>query len=112
MRLLLLLLLCSCAPHHADGQRVVIPAWVPADLAAEAREEIAAAGLPDGWTVIVRVPVFETRYSPTGIARGLCMYKSRTIYVGWRVSAYEDRPLLPALKHEVGHALHGPTEGH
>jgi hypothetical protein len=57
-------------------------------------------------------PVFEHSGSPTGIARGITEYDTKTILVGWRVTPYEDRPLLPALLHERDHVLYGPEYGH
>jgi hypothetical protein len=104
---------CARSPVRCASPRPAFPSWVPADLRAEAEAEIAAAGIPAGWCVVVMPPVFEHSASPTGIARGICDYESKTLFVGWRVTPYEDRPLLPALLHERDHAVTGdPGFGH
>jgi hypothetical protein len=105
---------CARSPSSTHApQRPAFPSWVPADLRAEAEAEIAAAGVPAGWRVVVMPPVFEHAASPTGIARGICDYESKTLFVGWRITPYEDRPLLPALIHETLHAVTGdPLAGH
>lgn len=114
LAVLLLVNGCARSPSSAHApQRPAFPSWVPADLRAEAEQEIAAAGVPEGWRVIVMPAVFEHPASPTGIARGVCDYDSKTIIVGWRMTPYEDRPLLRALDHEVLHAVTGdPLAGH
>jgi hypothetical protein len=128
MRLALLLtvtLLAGCAdaprsqqapaPTHytAGGVPVVAPSWASkADLFAEALAEIDSAGVPSGWTVRIEVPVFATAASETGLARGLCDYEACLIVVGWRAPG-EVRPVLPALGHEILHAVTGdPEAGH
>ena len=122
--LLLALLLASCAdpsrppPAPAwsatplNGTPVLWPVWLAQTMRDEAALEIDAAMIPAGWKVIVTVPIFETQASPTGLARGLCEYGTKTITVGWRARPWEDRPLLPALLHERDHVLFGPCYGH
>lgn len=120
--LALVLLLSSCAdPSRAPtgptweatpllGTPVLLPSWTV--MRGDAMAEIDAAMIPQGWRVVVTVPIFETAASPTGLARGLCDYESRTLTVGWRARPWEERPLLPALLHERDHILYGPTYGH
>ena len=96
------------------GTPVEFPPWLAVwpDLMAGALAEVDAAGVPPGWRVVVRLPKFETAASPTGLARGMCDYDARTLHVGFRFAPCEDRPLLPALEHEVGHIFGGPLAGH
>ena len=120
--LALVLLLASCADHAArpvtprweatplNGTPVLFPSWVV--MRGDALDEIDAAMIPAGWRVVVTVPIFETAASPTGLARGLCDYDTRTLTVGWRARPWEERPLLPALLHERDHILFGPCYGH
>jgi hypothetical protein len=120
--LLLALLLAGCAdPSQAptgptwiatplNGTPVLLPSWTV--MRGDALAEIDAAMIPAGWRVVVTVPIFETAASPTGLARGLCDYTTRTLTVGWRARPWEDRPLLPALLHERDHILYGPCYGH
>lgn len=121
--LLAALLLAGCADASAPpapawsatpllGTPVLWPAWVPPHMRDEAGAEIDAALIPAGWRVVVAVPIFEAAASPTGLARGLCDYTTRTITVGWRARPWEERPLLPALLHERDHVLYGPCYGH
>ena len=106
---LMALLLLSCNDgSHATQPRVVIPSWANK---AQVQEEIKI--VPEDWRVVVTVPIFETDASPTGIARGLCSYSTKTITVGIRLHGFEpDIPYLPALQHEVGHIYNGPDYGH
>ena len=111
---LLLLLLLGCAPrsHHAPREAVVIPPWLAAhpELEAEVRVEIAAAGVPDGWQVVVELPKFARGDQ---LYRGFCEYDAKRITVGFRFWPCEDRPLLVALEHEAKHAVSGNRcEGH
>ena len=116
---LLLLVLGACAPdrHRVHMPRVTVPPWIAAhpELEAEARAEIDAAGVPEFWVVVIRLPKFDDeRYAGgTQLLRGLCDDDARRIDVGFRFSECEDRPLLPALEHEVMHSITGdPCAGH
>ena len=106
----------SPAPTHhtAGGVPVVAPSWaVRSENFEAALAEIDAACVPLGWVVRIEVPVFECEASPTGIARGLCDYGPKVLVVGWRAPCESQRPVLPALAHEVGHAVTGdPLAGH
>ena len=122
--LLAIVLLAGCADASSQrapsrawtltplGTPLLLPSWVAPEFHAEVMAEVDAALVPAGWSVVVTVPIFEAPASPTGLARGLCDYDARTLTVGWRVKACEDRPLLPALLHEVGHIHGGPEAGH
>ena len=94
-------------PTHRtpQGVAVVAPTWVTPELLAEALDEIDAAGPPPGYTVTIRLPKFEDASSPTGLVRGYCDRDGKEIAVGFRFWPCEDRPLLPALLHEVDHAF-------
>ena len=109
-----LALLTGCAESRDKiAPREPIPWWVPTALRQEVRDEIAYERVPEDYRWQITVPVFETTHSPTGLARGLCNYTDKVITVGWRHNPYEDRPLMPALAHEVGHARTGdPSYGH
>lgn len=118
-----LLLAASCADdrprQHATnattpgGVRVFYPEWLFDLSRQQAEQEIDAAGVPPGWVVVVTVPIFAAPSSPTGLARGTCDYDRRTITVGWRARPWETFPCLPALGHEVQHAVTGdPLAGH
>lgn len=109
MRYLWILLLLSCANSNHDVQpRVIIPSWANK---AQVQEEIKI--VPEDWQVVVTVPIFETKSSPTGLARGTCDYTNKTITVGTRLHGFEpDVPYLPALQHEVDHIYFGPEYGH
>lgn len=90
----------------ADGTAVWLPAWL--DLAPELRaaalREIEAAGVPVGYSVVVMDPgSFSAPSSTTGLARGLADLAARELYVAWRFPAAGR--VLPALEHEVGHAV-------
>lgn len=119
----MLLLALSCAEdrprqHGTNGTtpggvRVFYPAWLLGDNQRLADAEIDQAGVPAGWVVVITVPIFAEPASPTGLARGSCNYPSRTITVGWRACPWETVPVLPALDHEVRHAVTGdPLAGH
>ena len=115
MRALLLLLALSvvaCADSPAmrganartpAGVPVAVPSWVPEDLRPELCAEVDAAGVPEGWTGEVAVPIFRPRCRD-GLARGQCLRWCKRLVVGWRARPWEERPLLPALAHEVAHA--------
>jgi hypothetical protein len=94
--------------HSPKGIIVDVPWWLidSTDLIEEAINEIDM-NVPEGWRVRIEVPVFATEYSNTGLARGMVDFDRRLIHVGWRHSPYEDRPLLPALVHEVQHIYNG-----
>lgn len=97
------------APTHTTtaGIPVVAPSWLSRDpdLLADALDEIDRAGVPSGWTVAIRLPKWADESAPSGLVRGLCVRERRLIEVGFRFWPLEDRPLLPALGHEIGHAV-------
>lgn len=98
------------------GVAVMVPEWLDRfpELRAEAFAEVDAQGPALwGWTMVIHEPgAFYVRESPTGLARGLVVYAPPEVHVAWRVAWAEDRPLLPALAHEVGHIIGGPGAGH
>lgn len=105
---------------HAPGRYVLsprgtvveVPSWIPPALAAEAVAEIDSEAPPAGWQVSIRTAVW---HEPgIGLVRGLARPHSRAIEVGWRLRPHEDRPLMPALRHEIDHAERpeDPCYGH
>lgn len=92
--------------HTAQGVPVVAPSWLSRDpaLLADALDEIDRAGVPEGWTVAIRLPKWADESAPSGLVRGLCVRERKVIEVGFRFWPLEDRPLMPALVHEVDHA--------
>jgi len=68
-----------------------------------------ASGQPhrSGWKVRIELPV----YGKSQLLRGHVDYGSGWIHVGWRFKQCEDRPLMPALRHEVCHVLTGAGHG-
>lgn len=113
------------------GVRVWVPSWLrrAPDLLGEAMQQIdtqlpdhygrdgriraSDVGVPLHVTVIIQAPgSFHTYYSPSHLARGLTDMRSE-IRVSWRVSWFNERPLLPALGHELDHVYTGdPDIGH
>lgn len=113
------------------GVRVWVPSWLrlAPDLLDEALTQIdtqrpdhygrdprilaSDVGVPLGVEVVIQSPgSFYTEFSPTRLARGLTDMRS-TIRVAWRVSWINERPLLPALGHELDHVVTGdPDIGH
>lgn len=99
-----------------SGIAVMVPEWLDRfpDLKREAFAEIDGfSAALTGWSVVIREPgSFWTTESETGLARGFVAFDFGEVHVAWRVRPYEDRPLLPALEHEVGHITGGPEAGH
>lgn len=108
------------------GVRVWAPAFLDGSLLREALDEIdstqpeadprlsgVSPGVPVGVEVTIMDPgAFSTPASPTGVARGQTDMGS-VIVVSWRMAPYEDRPLMPALGHELRHyATKDPQAGH
>ena len=122
--LLLALLLLSCADNKSNVKqpytdmtpikqiRVYFPFWLDdyPGYKLEAMTEIDKQNIPAEWVVIVELPKFS--HPDHGLVRGVCDYNAKTLQVGWRFAPYEDRPLLPALQHEVDHIHGGPNFGH
>lgn len=103
-------------PGHWEG-RLRIPVWLSQDAALRARAHAELDGqkppLPPGWYVVIMDPgAFSTPDSSTGLAAGLTDLESHVIYVAWRFPRTSPGPLMPALAHEIGHALFGPGYGH
>ena len=92
--------------------KVVFPFWLDGyeGYKAEAMDEIDKQNIPSDWIVVVELPKFS--HPDHGLVRGICDYNAKTLQVGWRFAPYEDRPLLPALQHEVDHIHGGPNFGH
>ena len=100
------------------GVRVWAPVWLQGALLAEALAEVDSTasqpdaqgrpgllGVPLGYEVIVQDPgAFSTPASPTGLARGMTDMQSR-IWVSFRMRPWEERPVLPALNHELLHVV-------
>lgn len=98
------------------GVRVWAPDWLDGSLLDEALAEVDStqpeadprlsgveAGVPVGAECVIMDPgAFSTSASPTGVARGQTDMAS-VIVVAWRMKPYEDRPLMPALGHELRH---------
>lgn len=95
--------------------RVAVPQWLtrPAHAAklAELLAEVDASGVPAGWSVWVG-GIGALEGHPSGPAQGWCVAEHRMIVVAYRGPGEPVAPLLPALAHEIGHALHGPGAGH
>jgi len=104
----------STRQYTNEGRQVVVPEWLDRDpaLRAEAFEEIDTL-VPMGWVVVIHDPgSYGILSSPTGLARGHVDFARLEIHVAFRFRPCEDRPLLPALEHEVGHVTGGPFAGH
>lgn len=100
-----------------NGVKIITPYWIPKYLIPGVIKEIdnvrcddCKKEFPKDWEIEITIPIFETPYSKSGLARGLTDYAGKRIIVGWRVK--EDESFLPALKHELGHILHGEGYGH
>lgn len=100
------------------GVAVAIPWWLDKaeheDLVAEALEEVDAAHdhhgvVPGELTVEIALPVIAVH--PHGLARGVYRRELAHIECSWRLPG-GSRPLLPAMRHELGHHLHGPCYEH
>lgn len=117
------------APHYETrsprGVRVLLPVWVrlhPGEEAAaldevdsvtpeaDPRIDPTLRGVPLSATVVILDPGgYYAPYSPTGLAAG--EQRGATLYVAWRGAPTGVR--LPALPHELRHALTGdPLAGH
>lgn len=116
---ILALMLMGCAPDRASvrppapnavsrgGVPITIAPWA-LGYTAQIEDEVDAAAVPADWCVVVRLPVFECPFSPTGLVRGTNNKAQRRIDVGWREWPYEQGVLLPALDHEVQHINSNP----
>lgn len=108
------------------GVRVWAPVWLRDGLLAEALAEVDSTasqpdaqgrpgliGVPLGYEVVIQDPgAFSTPASPTGLARGMTDMSAR-IWVSFRMRPWEERPLLPALNHELLHVATGDANaGH
>lgn len=95
------------------GVPVHIPPWLWPLGEQEALAEIDAAGVPAGWSVEVVTPYFEARDRSGAVllVQGETLPEERRILVGFRPC--DSGPALPALAHEVVHAVTGdPCAGH
>lgn len=92
-------------PNEATpgGVPVRYAAWLRPDERSEASAQIDGAGVPPGWSVEVTIPVWESR-DGSRLMTGVTDFDNKRIIVGWRALPY--LLPLPALEHEVEHALH------
>jgi hypothetical protein len=100
------------------GVAVAVPWWLDrpehADLVREALDEVDAAHdfhgvAPGEVTTEIVLPVIAVW--PHGLARGVYRTRRRHIEVSWRLPG-GSRPLLPAMRHELGHHVYGPCYEH
>ena len=100
------------------GVAVAIPWWLDAPehaaLVIEALEEVDAAHdyhgvAPGELTVEIALPVIAVY--PHGLARGVYRLATQHIEVSWMLPG-ASRPLLPAMRHEIGHHVYGPCYEH
>ena len=100
-------LLSGCGKRPEQERPIEFPPWATHDQIEQVVEECNI--VPPGWRVIIHEPIY---YLPSygGLVRGHCSYANKELHVGWKLHGEE--LLLPALQHEVDHALYGPEYGH